>query len=151
MSDKAASADSTAATLATAQRIAGGLAAGALLAATLAGWVRLDRTSGLLTGPAGILGIVSPVIGYRLFHLLREKLPAGAGEAERAARFLRATVSGLAVTEAAALFGVAAYLLSGELQALMGLGMHMILTGALWPSEERLAAFTPEPGSRADG
>jgi hypothetical protein len=129
------------ATLAKARLIAGALAAGVLALALVAGLVDVDAGVRALTAPAALLGIVSPVIGYRVYHYQRERAPADEGVAPACARFLRATVAALAVTEAAALFGVVAFMIGGGPYALVGVAMHLLLAGALWPSEEKLDRF----------
>ena len=89
-----------------------------------------------LVVPAGVLGLVAPAVAWRLQARVRENATGGAAEGRRA--YLRSVIVGLAVTEGTALLGVMAWRLSGELPALIGLPMHLLMVGALWPTEERL-------------
>jgi len=85
---------------------------------------------------SALFGLVSPVLGYRLYLLIRERPAPAAAE-----RFRTATILGLAVTEGAAFSGLIAYLLSGRYETLIGLVTHILLAGAIWPSDERLRMF----------
>jgi hypothetical protein len=136
--------------VAQARIIAAALAAGVLVLAAISGVVRLPPSLFSLATPAGLCGLVSLVIGYRLYAWLRERVPSGASHRQRCAAFVRATIVALAVTESTALFGVIVFWLSGEPIALIGVATHIILAGALWPGPERLRAFVePPPGSPA--
>jgi hypothetical protein len=76
-----------------------------------------------------------------LYQLLRDRLAVGASAALRRQTFLRANLLCFAITEGAAVFGVIVYALTGAPLALIGVVMHVLLGGALWPSEEKLAGF----------
>ena len=128
-------------TLHTARMIAGALAGGVVLLALLAGLVDFSAGIDALTAPAALFGLVSPVIGFRLYQYQRERRPAVDSAEQGCARFLRATILALAVTEGAAFFGVIAFMLGGGPFALVGVAMHLLLVGALWPSEEKLDRF----------
>jgi hypothetical protein len=67
---------------------------------------------------------------------LRERARGNAAAGRRA--YLQSVVVGLAITGAAALLGGIVWLLSRETAALAGLLMHVLLVGALWPTEARL-------------
>jgi hypothetical protein len=69
---------------------------------------------------------------------------------DRPARFVRATVLALACTEAAATLGVVAFLLSRRPEGLIGLVMHVLLAGAVWPSRDRFETFVGGPGGGTD-
>jgi len=92
--------------------------------------------AGVLVPLTALFGLVSPVLGYRLYLLIRERPAPAAVE-----RFRTATILGLAVTESAAFSGLIAYLLSGRVETLIGLVTHILLAGAIWPSDERLRMF----------
>lgn len=92
-----------------------------------AGWV----------GPLTLFGIVSPVIGYRLYAWQQERAGEGAGPAD----YLRATLTALSATGLAGVGGWGVHLWSGEIGPLAGLASHVLLAGALWPTEERLELF----------
>ena len=121
--------------------MAGALGAGVILLALVASVLDLSAGVTALSAPAALFGLVSPVIGYRLYVYLREKAPTGESAEQAGWRFLQATIGGLAVTEAAALFGVVAFTLGGDLFALVGVPMHVLLSGTLWPSKEKLSRF----------
>ena len=127
--------------LLTARFVAGGLAAGALILTALVGLVAGPVRFEGLTPPAALLGLVSPVIGYRLYALLAERVSPTADAGACCQAFSRATVVALSVTDVIALFGIVAFALSGKPAALIGVLTHVILTGAIWPSEERLETF----------
>lgn len=124
-----------------ASRVAGALAVGVLALAGASGFMGLRSDFPALGSLAALTGLVSPVIGYRLYAWLRERIPAGASHAARCAGFLRATELALAVGAGIALFGIVAYCLSAVFAALIGVVTHMILVGAVWPTPERLETF----------
>ncbi|MBZ5639337.1 MAG: hypothetical protein LAO51_11365 [Acidobacteriia bacterium] len=94
--------------------------------------------SGVLVAPAALAGIVALAIGYRLYCGVLGRQAPGAGVGPRLANLRTATIAGLSVTEATALFGVIAFHLSREPFALAGLAAHLILAGAVWPTGARL-------------
>ena len=122
-------------------RVAGSLAAGVLALAAASGFIESRSDFPALGSLAALAGLVSPVIGYRLYAWLRERVPPGASHAVRCAGFLRATALSLAVGGTVALFGIVAYGLSSVFAALIGVVTHMILVGAVWPTPERLETF----------
>ncbi len=128
--------------LRTSQLIVGALVVGPLVLAVIAGVVDLGSGVRILTLPAALFGVVSPVIGYRLYHSVRDGLAPDASQGERCRAFTRANLVALAVTEAAAFLGIVAYMLSGEPWGLLGLLMHVLLAAAIWPSAERFEGFT---------
>jgi hypothetical protein len=130
-----------------ARLIVGGFGAGVVVLMLLAALVDLSAGFDALTAPAALLGLISPVIGYRLYLWSRERVPAGEKTEARCDRFLRATILALAVTEGVALFGVVAFMVGGGPFALVGVLTHLLLTGALWPSDEKLARFLESDGS----
>jgi len=124
-----------------ARLIVGALIGGVLILTALSGFMpRLDGMEGLVV-PAAVVGAVSPAVAFRLYQLLRDRLAGGASAALRRQTFLRANVLCFAITEGAAVFGVIVFALTGSPLALMGVLMHVLLGGALWPSEEKLAGF----------
>lgn len=118
------------------------LTLGVLAFAALGEFIGARTGPRALVAPAALAGVVSPVIGYRLYHWLQERGRTSATVEARCAAYLRATVVAVAVTEGVALFGVVAYLLSGEIAALIGVVTHVVLAGALWPTPEKLTSFT---------
>ncbi|HEX5044081.1 MAG TPA: hypothetical protein VFV75_14325 [Candidatus Polarisedimenticolaceae bacterium] len=122
--------------LSTARLIAAALGAGPLLLMVLAGVVSPAQGLSTLVVPAGVLGLVAPAIAWRLQARVREGASGRAEEGRRA--YLRSLFLGLAVTEGAAILGGIVWLLTREIQALIGLPMHLVMVGALWPTEERV-------------
>ena len=112
-----------------------------LLAAALVASVGPRPTVALaaLAPPAGLIGIVAPVIGYRLYLYLGETSVRPLGE-----RFVVATSAALGITAGAAALGILAFFVSNRPAALIGLVTHVLLAGALWPSSERLESFDRE-------
>lgn len=121
--------------------VAGLVVAVVALAAISNQFAPVGTSAGFLVAPAGLLGLVSPVVGYRLYLMIRERVPAGSGTAAGCNAFLRATIAALAVTEGIALFGVVVFMLTSRLPALLGAATHVLLAGAIWPTPERLEAF----------
>ena len=123
--------------LATARLIAAVLAAGPflLLAVALAFPARWESTR--LVVPAGVIGLVAPAVAWRAQARIREQARGGPVAGRRA--YVRSVTVGLAITEGAALLGGIVWLLSREPSALVGLPMHLLMVGALWPTEERIA------------
>lgn len=124
-----------------ARLIVGALVGGVLILTALSGFVpRVGGMTGLVA-PAAIAGAVSPAVAFRLYQMRRDRLSGGDGASVRRQAFLRANVLTFAITEGAAVFGVIVFALSGAPLALIGVLMHVLLAGALWPSEEKLAGF----------
>lgn len=134
----------------TAQIIAGGLTGGLLVMTALSELVPVSASSTVLVAPATLVGLVSLPIGFRLYSALRERHPRGATSAAGYRAFLRATLAALSITEGAALFGVIAHVLSGQLMPLMGVAMHVLLAAVIWPSATRLDLFLEGAVGAAD-
>ena len=132
--------------LAQAQLIAGASVGAALLLAVVAGLIGPTSASPGIALPATLLGLVSPAIAYRLPQVVRERLSPAAEPGQRSAAYLRGMVVAVAVAEGAAMLGIVAYVLSGQLSALVGVLTLVLLVGALWPSEDRLHAFVERAG-----
>ena len=116
----------------------------------IGGWI--DPPERLMVFPVSLIGLVSPVIGYRLYLLRRERVPTGASRTEACRAFLHAGIVALAVTQGAAILGLVGYALSGTLSALSGVLTHVLLVGAIWPAPERLESFLGREASPpADG
>ena len=124
-----------------ARMIAGALVGGVLLLALLVGLYDPSIGFTALTAPSALLGLFAPVLGYRLHALQRQRVPAGADAVERPARYLRAVIMPLAISGGVALLGVVSFALGGGAFSLVGVLTHVLLTGALWPSAERMTHF----------
>lgn len=114
-----------------------------VLAAAVAGIGGVPSTDALVF-PAVLAGLIALPVAWRLYAALQGG--AVAGEEARCRRFLVATACALAVTECAAIFGIVAFMLSRQGAALVGVATHVILAGAIWPTEARLESFL-ESGS----
>ena len=126
--------------------VVGGMVAGVLVLTAVAGFIpRLDGAEAFVL-PAAIIGAVSPIIAYRMYQLQRDRLTRDAGTARRHEVFLRANVIAMAITETAALFGLIVHALTGSLLTLLGVLMHVLLAGALWPTVEKLESFGASAG-----
>jgi len=117
------------------------ITAGVLVMTIVSAFVKLSSGLSVLVSPAALLGILSPVIGYRIYLALRRRTPQEAGIEQRCQRFFTATIVAMAVTEGIALFGVVAFMLSGAPACLIGVLTHVILAAAVWPTPERLELF----------
>lgn len=100
-----------------------------------------DAVLPALVMPSSLAGLLAPVAAYRFYHHRRERLAAGADRARRVAEFRLATLTSSSITTLAALFGVTAFWLSGSAMTLVGVAMHALVCGALWPTAERLERF----------
>jgi len=121
--------------------LAASLAAGALALAAASGFATTGQAQTHLGSVAALSGLVSPLIGFRLFAWLRERVPPDSSHSARCSAFLRATLLALGVGEGVALFGIVAYWLDAGPGALIGVVTLVILVGALWPGPERLQTF----------
>jgi hypothetical protein len=94
--------------------------------------------SRFLVLPAALAGLVALAVGYRRYGTVLGRLAAGAAAGPRLAALRAATIASLSVTESTAIFGAIAFYFSREPVALVGLAAHLILAGAVWPTEGRL-------------
>lgn len=133
-------------TLRRTRRVAGALALGPLVLAGVAGFLPLEPQARLafLAAPVALVGLVSPVIGHRLFLGRGQRLPPD--REARCASYTQATILALAVTEGIALLGIVTHVLTGRLFPLVGLLSHTLLAGALWPSREKLEGWLGHSG-----
>ena len=131
-------------TLGTARLIAAALGAGPFLLTVLSLLVAPGEGASRLVVPAGMAGLVAPAIAWRVQARILDGAGGGAAGGRRA--YVRSVTVGLAITEAAASLGVLVWLLTRQGEALIGLPMHLVMVGALWPSEERLQRAEEEAG-----
>lgn len=101
-------------------------------------------SSSVLVFPAMLVGLFALAVAWRVYVALGAG--GASGEEGRCRRFVMATVLAMAVTECAALFGIVAFMLSREWAALAGVATHVILCGAIWPTEARLDSFLESGG-----
>ena len=129
------------ATLIRSSLVVGAITVGPLILTIISAFVRLSSELYYLVAPAGLLGIVSPVIGYRLYLGMRRRMPPTADLEQRCRSFFTATIAPLAITEGIALIGVVAFMLSGAPACLIAVLTHVILAAAIWPTQERIEQF----------
>ncbi len=112
-----------------------------LVLTIVAAFLPRRASGGFLVSPAILAGLLSPAVGYHLYHALRRKVAPEAGMEERCASFRRANWVALGTTEVIAVFGAVTYIFSDQWPALAGVATHVIVTGAIWPTRERLDHF----------
>jgi len=124
------------------RRVVAGAAVGPLALLVAAMWTeaRGDLPPSVVGGMT-LLGLVAPALGWRVHVALRERAARTPTALARYSLFLPATIAALAVTGSAALAGVVVFAMTRDPAPLVGVAMHVILSGALWPSEERVEAF----------
>jgi hypothetical protein len=129
-------------TLTATRAIATVLVATVLALAAVALWLSPDGTEyERIVVPVALAGLVSPVIGYRLYFRVGMRTRPDADVESRCGAFQAATVVALAVTDGVALLGIVTYMLSADLAAMTGVVTHVLLTGAIWPTRVRLEGF----------
>lgn len=101
-----------------------------------------DARVSALVVPSALAGLLAPVLAYRFYHRRLERLADDTTRDRGAAEFRLATLVSLSITALAALVGVAGFWLSGDAITLIGVAMHAVLSGAVWPTPERLEGFT---------
>jgi hypothetical protein len=124
--------------LATTRVIALALSAGPLAVLGTLLLVPEPPPSRSLVLPAALAGLVALAVGYRLYGAMLGRLAGDAAAGPRIAALRSATIASLSVTEATAIFGAIAFYFSREPIALLGVAAHLILAGAVWPTERRL-------------
>lgn len=134
--------------LAAARLVAAMMALAPVLLFVVAHAVRREPTLSSLAPAAAVAGLLVPMVGYRLYHGLRGRIPPEADVPAKSAAFLRATLLALAVSDGVATFGGVAYFLARDPVTYLCLATHLILTGAVWPSPSRLEHFLEENGNR---
>lgn len=132
-------------TLRSARLIAAAIAAGPVVFAAAVVAIGGTPASSSLVFPAILAGLIALPVAWRLYAALQSG-GAAAGEDARCRRLVTATVAALAVTEGAALFGIVAFMLSREWAALVGVATHVILAGAIWPTDAKLESFLESGG-----
>jgi dolichol kinase len=130
-----------------ARLVAAALTGGVLMLTAVSFLFPLGSGLERLVAPAALAGLVSPVIGYRIYSSIRDRRRTDGSRASRGAAFLRATLIALALSEGIALLGIVVFLLSGAIAALTGVLTHVLLAGAVWPTVERLDLFLGRPAA----
>ena len=125
------------------------LAVGPVMVLALVTVFEPSSALGLLQIPAGALGLILPVVAYRLFLYRKSRLDPQRSEAERCSGYVSGFIVAAAVSEGAALVGSVTYVLTRHPATLLGLAMHLVILGAIWPSEDRVHWFI-EPDTEAE-
>jgi len=126
--------------LRSARSFAASTTGGLLLLVAVIGWIPPLGQLEALVFPVGLLGIVSPLVGFRLLEYWRERA-RGADTASACNAYAQGHMLALAVTEVVGFLGAVAFLLAGRIATLIGVLTHVILAGAIWPTEESLERF----------
>ena len=140
--------ESALATIARNRLIVGALAAGVLFLAAVCGFVPLGPVSfaDRLSLPAGLAGLLTLVAGWRVYVGRGECASDVEDIAAGCAGYTTALLISLVLTEAAAFFGIVAYMLGAGIVALTGVLTHVLLTAVLWPAPERIRPFLGRAG-----
>ena len=123
--------------------VVAGLAAGVLFAAGVSGFVEFGSVgfAASLSFPVGLLGLIMLVAGWRVFVTMGERASEIEDVASGCARYTTALLIALALTEGVAFLGIVTYMLGAGIVALTGVLTHVLLTGILWPSAEKIRPF----------
>ena len=115
--------------------------AAAGVAVVASGEVSAEGSDRRLVLAAGWVGLIAPVVGYRVYERMRSRVRQLPDNGQRHTGFQRATIVAVAITDAVALGGIVIYMWSGEWMALSGVATHVLLGAAIWPSRTRLESF----------
>lgn len=121
-----------------------------LIPTAFSGVLPLQARVESLAMPVALAGLVGPVIGYRVYLLLGERVGSDSTVPERCRSFVRATTYALAITATTAVAGATLFALTHRITTLAGVLGHLLLAGAIWPSAERLESFL-DTSPAADG
>lgn len=120
-------------TLKTTRLIAGAIVGGSIALWAVSYYLAHDGGPQMLVMISALAGLVSPVVGYRIYRLIWERRPLG--EQEASAAFVRANIIALAIVEGASLLGAVSYMVTENPLSCIGLFTQILLTGAIWPNE----------------
>lgn len=122
------------------------LAGAPLLVLALALVIPANPDLSVMLFPVGIVGLAAPVIAYRFFLYRKSKLASSQPESARCGAYLTAFLLALATSEGAAVLGCIGFVFTRHPAALLGVATHLLIVGAIWPSDERVRWFIePEP------
>jgi len=124
------------------------------LLAFLAMELALDLPAASADAPRGLLlglGIASSALGIVLSRLLPPRIPARQAGGRPAALALLRMVIGWALCEGAALFAMAAHLLTQDSRLLLVLAVDLLALLALYPGEEAWSRLSVEKRRREPG
>jgi len=126
------------------------LAAGVLFLAAVSGFLDLGRVdfAASLALPVGLLGLITLVVGWRVYVVLGERASGIEDVDSGCARYTTALLIALALTEGVAFLGIVAYMLGAGVMALTGVLTHVLLTAVLWPGAEKVRPFLGRAGRR---
>jgi hypothetical protein len=135
--------DAVESTVARSRMIVIAMAGGVLALTAVSRFIELEsigfaRSAGL---PVGLAGLVALPFGWRANVTMRERVPDNLDVETGCTRYTAALLVALAITEGIAFVGIVCYTLGSELIALTGVLTHIMLSGALWPTPERVRPF----------
>ena len=124
------------------------LTAGVLALATASGFIELGvlefaRVAGMLAGLAGL--VVLPA-AWRVYLAMREGSSDVADVQTGCNRYSSAVLMALAMSEGVAFIGIVFYLMGAEIVSMLGVVTHVLLTGVLWPTAEKVHPFLGRAG-----
>lgn len=125
------------------------LAGGVVILTAASGFLDLQPVSFAVRAalPVGLAGLVALVLAWRAYGTLRERASDVEDVETGCVRYGAALLLALAITEGIAFLGVVCFLLGGELVALTGVFSHVLLTGVLWPTSEKIRPFLGRAGN----
>lgn len=108
--------------------------------------VSIPASSGstAVVAPAIVAGLISPAAAVHTYQRALRRAAASEDRGRRVDRLAAGTLQAVAISGAVALIGIAAYLASGLLPALVGVVTHLLATGAVWPSRSRIERILDE-------
>lgn len=125
-----------------------GLAAGVLFLTAVSGFV--DFGSGgfadRLALPVALAGLVMLPASWHVYGAMRERAADVTDRATGYTRYGTALLTALGLTAAGAFLGIVVYMMGAGILALTGVFTHVLLTGVLWPAEEKIQPFLGRTG-----
>ncbi len=125
------------------------LAGGVLFLTAVSGFI--DFGSGDVTDrfalPAGLAGLVMLPLSWQMYGTMRGRAADVTDLASGYKRYGRALLTALVLTEGVAFLGIVVYMMGAGIIALTGVLTHVLLTGVLWPTAEKIRPFLGRAGS----
>ncbi len=125
------------------------LAGGVIALTAVGGLIDIEpvgfaRSAGL---PVGLAGLIVLPIAWRTYIALSERASGTTDVETGCTRYRAAVMVALAMTKGVAFLGIVFYMLGAEVAALTGVLTHIMLTGVLWPTPEKVSQFLGRAGS----
>ena len=124
------------------------LAGGVLFLTAVSGFIDfgLSDFADRLALPVALSGLVILPVSWQIYGSMRERAADVTDLATGYKRYGTAVLTALALTEGVAFLGIVAYMLGAEILALTGALTHVLLTGVLWPTAEKIRPFLGRTG-----